>query len=198
MAPSWPLRPPAAPLAAARPTRAMQLANFAVSQLAWWAAVLGAARHHPLAGTLCVVAAIGWHLAVSARPAREAWLVLLASLVGLGVETWVVFQGNVAYPSGQPFAQLPPYWMVALWGLLAIALNVTMRWLRGRLWLAAGLGAVVGPMAFSAGVRLGGAQFLHPTAALATLAIVWALALPLLVRLSAQFDGVSEPQVPHA
>jgi hypothetical protein len=176
----------------------MQLANVAVSQLAWFAAVLGAASHRPLAGTLCVAAAIGWHLAVSARPAREAWLVLLACGLGLAVETWTALQGHVAYPSGQPFAALPPYWMVALWGLLAIALNVTMRWLRGRAWLAAGLGAVVGPMAFSAGVRLGGAQFLHPTAALATLAVVWAVALPLLVRLSMHFDGVAEPEAPHA
>lgn len=189
---------PAALPAGARPTRAMQLANFAVSQAAWFAAVLGAAHHQPLPGTLCVLAAIGWHLAVSARPAREAGLVLWACLVGAVVETGIVLQGHVVYPSGQPFALLPPYWMVALWGLLAIALNVTMRWLRGRLWLAAGLGAVVGPMAFSAGVRLGGAQFLQPSAALATLALVWAAALPLLVWLSVRFDGVAEPEPPRA
>lgn len=176
----------------------MQLANFAVSQLAWFAAVIGAAHQQPLAGTLCVLAAIGWHLAMSARPAREAWLVLLACLVGTVAETWVVLQGNVGYPSGQPFALGPPYWMVALWGLLAIALNVTMRWLRGRLWLAAALGAVVGPMAFSAGVRLGGAQFVHHTAALVALAMVWAVALPLLVGLSVRFDGVSDLEQTHA
>ena len=176
----------------------MQLANFAVSQLAWFAAVLGAAQQHPMAGTLCVLAAIGWHLAVSARPAREARLVLLTCLVGAVLETWVVRQGHVAYPSGQPFVEWPPYWMVALWGLFAIALNVTLRWLRGRPWLAAALGAAAGPMAFAAGARLGAAQLLHPVAALVTLALLWAVALPILVRLSVQFDGVSDVEPAHA
>lgn len=193
-----PPAPAAPPSIGSGPTRAMQLANVMVSQLAWFAAVLGVAHGRPLAGTLCVLAAIGWHLAVVARPGREARLVLLACLVGGVAETWVVAQGHVAYPSGQPFAQWPPYWMLALWGLFAIALNVTLRWLRGRPWLAAALGAVAGPMAFSAGVRLGGAQFLDPTAALITLALLWALAMPLLMWLSVRFDGVTRLEAPHA
>jgi len=179
------------------PPRGRLLANFVVSQLAWFAAVLGAAHHRPVVGTLCVVAAIGWHLAVSARPAREARLVLAACLLGFVVETAMVLQGHVAYPSGQPDARFAPYWMVALWGLLAIALNVTMRWLRPRLWLAAALGAVVGPAAFASGVRLGGAQFVHAVPALVTLALVWGLLLPILVHLSVRFDGVHPAEASH-
>lgn len=187
------LRAPAGPA----PTRGMQVANLVVSQTAWFAAVLGAAHGHPLPGTVAVLAAIAWHLAVVARPAREARLVLLAVLVGGIAETWVVAQGHVSYPSGQPFAQWPPYWMLALWALFAIGLNVTLRWLRGRLWLAAALGAVAGPLAFSAGVRLGGAQFIDASAALATLAGLWAVALPLLVWASVRLDGVTRPEVAH-
>lgn len=195
-----PMLPAGRPAAAAgvRPTRAMQVANFVVSQSGWFAAVLGAAHGHPLAGTLCVVAAIGWHLALSARPAQEARLVLLASLIGGVVETFIVLQGNVVYPSGQPVALLAPYWMVALWGLFAIGLNVTLRGLRGRPWLAATLGAIAGPAAFAAGVRLGGAQFVHPISALVVLALVWAVLVPVLVRLATRCDGVSVPEVPHA
>lgn len=181
----------------ARPTRAVQLSNFVVFQLAWFAAVLGAAHGMPLAGTACVAAAIGWHLCVSARPAREARLVALACLAGFAIETAVVLQGHVAYPSGQPVAQLAPYWMVALWGLLAIALNVTMRWLRPRPWLAAGLGALAGPLAFASGVRLGGARFVDAQPALLTLALVWAVLMPALVWLSVRFDGVSVPEPQH-
>ncbi|MDH6593409.1 hypothetical protein M2165_003298 [Variovorax sp. TBS-050B] len=181
----------------AGPTRAIQLSNFAVFQLAWFAAVVGAAHGQPLAGTACVAAAIGWHLFVSARPAREARLVALACLIGLVVETAIVQQGHVVYPSGQPVPQLAPYWMVALWGLLAIALNVTMRWLRGRPWLAAALGAALGPLAFVSGVRLGGAQFVHAVPALLTLALVWAVLMPVLMRLSVRFDGVSAPGGTH-
>lgn len=183
-----PMTPPVA--TGGRPTRTVLLANVVLSQLAWFAAVLGAAHHMALAGTLCVVSVICWHLSVSARPGREALLVALACAIGFTVETLVALQGNVAYPSGQPDPHVAPYWMVALWGLFAIALNVSLRWLKPRLWLAAALGTVVGPVAFASGVRLGGADFVHPVPALFTLALVWGGVLPLLVWLSRRFDGV--------
>lgn len=176
------------------PTRPLQIANFVVFQAAWFAAVLGAAHHIPLWGTACAIAAIAWHLGVSARPAQEAKLIGFACAIGFVVESAVAMQGHVSYPSGQPVGWLAPYWMVALWGEFAIALNVTMRWLKRRLWLAAVLGAVGGPTAFVSGVKLGGAQFVDMTPALAMLALVWAVSMPLLVWLSNRFDGVSVPE----
>ena len=104
----------------------------------------------------------------------------------------------MTYASGQPVATLAPYWMVALWGLLAIALNVTMRWMKGRYLLAALLGAVVGPASFVSGVKLGGAQFIAMTPALVTMACTWALLMPALVWLSMRFDGVAVPETSHA
>lgn len=179
------------------PTRGVQIANFVVFQAAWFAAVLGAAHQIPLWGTACLIAAIAWHLGISARPGQEAKLIGLACAIGFVVESFVAMRGNVAYPSGQPVAWLAPYWMVALWGELAIALNVTMRWMKHRLWLAALFGAVGGPAAFSAGVRLGGAEFIDRTPALATLAVIYGLAVPLLMWWSNRFDGVSVPEVPR-
>ncbi|MEJ8853714.1 DUF2878 domain-containing protein [Variovorax robiniae] len=174
-----------------RPTRARQLANFVVFQSAWFAAVLGAAHQAPLLGTACVMAAIAWHVGISEHPWDELRLVALACAIGFVVETFVVLQGNVSYPSGQPDPRLAPYWMVAMWGLLAIALNVTLRWLRGRWWLTAVIAAVAGPASFASGVRLGGAAFIHTTPALLTLACIWALAMPGLIWLSMRFDGVA-------
>lgn len=180
-----------------QPTLAIRTANVAVSQLAWLAAVLGAARHVPWWGTACVVVAIGWHLAVSARPAREACLVGLAMLIGFAAESLQTAAGRVSYASGQFDERLAPCWIVALWGLFAIALNVTLRWLRHRLWLASLLGAVAGPLAFASGVRLGAAQFVDERSALLALALGWAVALPALVWLSIRFDGVTVPEPPH-
>ena len=174
-----------------RPTLAIRIANIAVSQLAWLAAVLGAARHVPMWGTACVIAAIGWHLAVSARPRREACLVGLAMLIGFATESFHTATGRIIYPSGQFDARLAPYWIVALWGLFAIALNVTLRWLRYRLWLSSLLGALAGPLAFISGVRLGAAQFVDARPALIALALGWGVALPALVWLSVRFDGVT-------
>jgi len=191
--------PPAIAHAAARPAappapgRARQLANFAVFEAAWFAAVLGAAHGVPLWGTAAVAAAVAWHLGVSARPRREAALVASVAAIGLVVESALVLQGHVVYASGQPVAWLAPYWMVALWAEFAIALNVTLRWLKHRPVLAGVLGALAGPLSFVGGVRLGGARFVDAPAALLTLAGVWGVLMPLLMALSNRFDGVVVP-----
>ena len=174
-----------------KPTRTMQWLNFALFQAAWFAGVLGAAHDVPLLGTLIVAAVIAWHVSVSARPVMEAKLVVAALAIGAVFETFCVQLGQVTFTSGQPEPYLAPYWMVAMWGLLAIALNVTMRWMKRRWLLAAALGAIAGPMSYAAGVRLGAATFIHATAALTTLAVAWALLMPLLVWLSDRFDGVA-------
>ena len=174
-----------------RPTHTMQILNFVLFQAAWFAGVLGAAHEMPLLGTLGVAAVIVWHVVVSARPAAEAKLVAAALGVGALFETVCVQLGQVAFTSGQPEPRLAPYWMVAMWGLLAIALNVTMRWMKRRWLLAAVLGAIAGPMSYAGGVRLGAAHFLDATAAIATLAAGWALLMPLMMWLSDRFDGVA-------
>lgn len=178
---------------AGAPSRARQLANFAVFEAAWFACILGVAHGQPAWGTAAVGAAIAWHVAISARPATELALVAILGAIGLVAESLVVAQGHVAYPAGQPVAWLAPYWMVALWGELAIALNVTLRWLKRRPLLALALGSVAGPLSFIGGVRLGGARFIDEPAALATLAAMWALLLPLAMWISDRFDGVVTP-----
>ena len=173
-----------------RPTRFVLVANFMLFQAAWFAAVLGAAHQWPLLGTTCVGIAIAWHVGTAMRPAQELALVAIVCAVGFAFESAVVAQGHVAYPSGQPVASLAPYWMVALWGLLATAPNVTLRWMKRRPVLAAVLGATFGPLSFVAGVRLGGARLISPVPALLTMACAWALLMPALMWLSMRLDGI--------
>jgi hypothetical protein len=184
---------PASALGAGPPSRLRQLANFAIFEAAWFACILGVAHGQPLWGTAAVGAAIAWHVAISLRPATELALVALLCTIGLVAESLVVAQGHVAYPAGQPVAWLAPYWMVALWGEFAIALNVTLRWLKVRPLLAGVLGAVFGPLSFMGGVRLGGARFVDQPAALITLALMWAVLMPLVMALSCRLDGVAVP-----
>ena len=183
---------PAHARGAGAPSRARQLANFVVFEAAWFACILGVAHGQPLWGTVAVVAAIAWHVAISARPATELALVAILCVIGLVAESGVVAQGHVAYPAGQPVAWLAPYWMVALWGEFGIALNVTLRWLKRKPWLAALLGAVFGPLSFLGGVRLGGARFVDEPAALVTLGCMWAVLMPLVMWISDRLDGVTE------
>ena len=129
---------------AAVPTRRVLLANVALSQAAWFATIVGVAHDRAAWGVAAIGAVVGWHLFVSARPVVEARLVGLALLLGLAVESVALAQGHVAYPTGVWRAGWPPYWLVALWGLFAVSLNVALRWLRGRAALAALVGAEIG------------------------------------------------------
>ncbi|HYA76555.1 MAG TPA: DUF2878 domain-containing protein [Burkholderiaceae bacterium] len=183
--------------AAAEPTTRRKIQNFLVFQLAWAAAVIGAARGLPWLGTATVVAAVAWHLMTVAAPPAEARLVGIVTLIGLAFETLRVQLGDVAYPSGQPIAMLPPHWLVALWSLLAITLNLSLRWLKRHLAMAALLGALGGPLSFVAGTRLGGARFVDAQSALVTLAVGWCILTPALALLARRFDGVVPREASH-
>ena len=185
------------PRDAGGPSRGRVLATFVVFESAWFACILGVSHGQPAWGTAAVAAAIAWHVAISARPATELALAGVLCAIGLVAESIMVALGHVAYPCGQPVAWLAPYWLVALWAEFAIALNVTLRWLRRRPVLAALLGAVFGPLSFLGGVRLGAARFIDQPAALASLAVMWALLMPLVMAASRRLDGVS-PAPDHA
>ena len=176
---------------ASMPTRRALIVKFALFQCAWFAAVLGAAHGQPLLGTACVFAAIAFHVTVAARPAVEFRFIVVVCAAGFIAESIVAMQGHITYPSGQPVAWLAPYWIVALWGLLATAPNVTLRWLKRRPAVAALLGAALGPMAFVAGARLGGARLVNPPTALITMALMWAVLMPALMWVSTVLDGIA-------
>jgi hypothetical protein len=76
-----------------------------------------------------------------------------------------------------------------MWMLFATTLNLSLRWLKGRMLLAAVCGAVAGPLAYLGGEALGGVRFTDPTAGLAALAFGWSVLLPLLMTAAERLDG---------
>jgi hypothetical protein len=170
----------------------MKLAlNFVLFQLGWFACVLGAAHGLMWLGPLAVLAIVAVHLALSLRPIAELRLVAVATALGLLVESLVLAGGWLSYPGGHALGILAPYWLVAMWALFATTLNVSMRWLRGRPVLAVILGAIGGPLSYFGGQKLGAVTFIEPVPALVALALAWAVAMPLLIRIAARFDGVT-------
>lgn len=165
------------------------LANVIAFQLGWFACVLGAAWGLPWAGTGIALAIVGWHLTRAIRPRAELALVLIAAGIGALWDSLLPALGWIAYPNGVLIAGTAPHWMVALWILFATTLNVSLAWLKGNLWLAAGFGAVGGPLAYFGGAQLGALAFVEPTAALVALAIGWALLTPALVMVARRYDG---------
>jgi hypothetical protein len=165
--------------------------NFVACQLAWSACVLGGANGRPLAGALVAVAVIGLHFALARRPAPEALLIAAATLIGLVWDSALIAIGLFTYPSGILVPGLAPYWMVALWAVFATSLNLSMGFLKGRLWLAALVGGIGGPVSYLAGGRLGGLEMSDPALALGAQALGWAVLLPILTQLAARWDGCS-------
>lgn len=171
--------------------------NFIAFQMAWFACVLGGASDRALAGTMVVGAVIGLHLALAQRPLPEALLIAAAAAIGLVWDSGLVAFGLISYPTGNFAPGIAPYWIVAMWALFATSLNLSMAWLKDRVWLAALFGAVGGPLAYLAGERLGGLQMPDPVLALGAQALGWALLLPILTRLATRLNGFG-PATPAA
>lgn len=165
--------------------------NLAASEAGWLACVSGAANGMPWIGPLVVLGLVAIHLRLSRRPGPEFRLIVSAVLIGLVADSLLVFSGLVSYSAGIWVEGLAPYWILAMWALFATTMNVSMKWLRGRQTLAALLGAIGGPLAYLAGEKLGAISLNQPVLALVALAVIWAIAMPLLVRLATRMDGVS-------
>jgi hypothetical protein len=177
-------------LPAAAPNTARVVANFAIFQIGWFACVLGAAHDLPWAGTIIATVIVATHIFCARRPLEECKLIAIALVIGAVWDSLLVTLGWLDFKSGFLVDGMAPHWILALWALFAITLNLSLAWLKVRLLAAAILGAVAGPLAYWGGVRLGAVSFVEPLPAAVALSIGWALFTPLLARLARRYDGV--------
>jgi len=160
--------------------------NFALYQAGWLACVGGAARGAGDAGALLALALVGGHLLLARSRGPETLLVLACGAGGLLLDSAQATAGRIAF-AGAAWPGVAPLWVVALWLQLGTTLRGCLAWLQGRPLLAALLGAAGGPLAFSAGERLGAAVWGEPRWLTAvSLAAVWGCAFPALVSLAAR------------
>jgi hypothetical protein len=174
--------------------------NFLAFQAGWFSCVLGAANGYPMAGAVAVLLVASLHLGLAYNPRKELVLILLAAVIGALFDTLLLQTGWLSYANGMLWAGTAPYWIVAMWLLFATTLNVSLRWLRGNYIAAALLGLIGGPMSYYGGAKLGALIFINMPAALAALAVGWAVVTPFLVWLSKRFDGMQpdDQVVQHA
>lgn len=161
----------------------MKLLSFVFFQLGWFACVLGGAHGLPFLGSAVALLIVALHVSLAHEKRTEIALVVVASLLGaLSDSLWVAL-GLVRYTSGTLIEGTAPVWIVAMWALFATTLTTTFAWLRGRVVVATLLGAAAGPLAYRGGASLGAAELIEPTwRALASFALTWGLAMPLLVE----------------
>jgi hypothetical protein len=172
--------------------------NFVAFQLGWFSSVIGAAKQMPWLGPVAFLVVLLLHLRMVRRPLAEVGLVIACGIIGMLFDSLLVAAGWVTYPSGLFSDILAPYWIVTMWMLFGTTLNMSLGWLKGRPLLAALMGVIGGPLSYIAGHKLGGIEFLNYHAAIAALAVGWALFMPLLMTLASRLDGVSDPFKPQA
>jgi hypothetical protein len=167
------------------------LINLTAFKLGWLSSVVGGAQQIPWLGPMVVFIAVAIHLARAERPSSEFMLIVSCGLIGAVFDSALVAAGWVTFPSGMVSEATAPYWIVTMWMLFGTTINLSMRWMRGRPLLAAAFGFIGGPLAYMAGHKIGGIEFVDQTAALAMLAIGWAVIMPLLMHLGERLDGIS-------
>jgi hypothetical protein len=173
----------------------MQLVvNVVIYQVCWLACIIGAAQGMPMVGVGLVAIAAAYHLYNAGEALPEFNLLIIAAVIGALWDSLPVAMGWLVYPSGTLLDGAAPYWIVALWVAFATTFNVSLRWFKQHLLLAALFGAIGGPLAFLAGERLGGVEFTSYPAALTALAIGWGLLMPLMLLIAQRFNGFEQPQ----
>ncbi len=81
-------------------------------------------------------------------------------------------------PASDPF----PHWLLAMWFLLATVFPISHRFLQSRLWLAAFLGAIFGPLSYYSGEALQILSFKTPMG-IAIYALFWGTFFPATIYL---------------
>jgi len=158
--------------------------NLVLFKLGWVACILAAAALLPEIAVLAVAIVVLIHLARAPVPAKEAFFLFCAALLGLAWETVVLFTGLVDYPGPGAQSMLVPSWIVAMWVLFATTINYGFSWLKRHWAIASIFGLLGGPMAFFAGSAAGAAEFSNPVIALAVIGVGWAILLPLLTLIA--------------
>ena len=136
--------------------------NILLFQIAWFGCVLGAGKSNFWVGPLAVVAVIAVHLAMRTNLRAELMIIGAATVIGFMVDTVLTAFG--VYEPARYYVPAPwsPLWLIGMWPNFATLLNVSLRWLHGRYYLATLLGAIGGALAYYSGMPLGALSFNAP------------------------------------
>ena len=168
------------------PSTRLIIFNFVAFQLLWWACVLSAKGSWETSLLCLIILLVLFHLQ-SIEGWQQALPLLLTAVTGCIFDQVIYRMGYVDF--GSVSATYIPSWMIGLWLAFACTLDVSMRWLQTKLWLAALLGFLFGPLAYIAAESMGAVQFTASTLTLAWIAAEWAIALPLLLWIRAFFNA---------
>ena len=171
--------------------------NLLLFQCVWVASVVGAARDEAWWSLAALGAFLVAHRFLAINFRADLLLAGIAVAAGLIFETALLQAGLLVYAASEPWPGLAPVWLLALWANFALTINGCLKWLHGRYWLAAALGAAGGPLSYFGGLQLGAAT--TDTALpllLLPVALVYALVTPALLYAARRLTALAA-QRPH-
>lgn len=164
-------------------------------QLVWFAAVIGASHALTWPGALGMLIYAACQLATARHYRADLSLIATAIVFGSLLDGGLIHAGLISYAAAWPSPSFAPAWILALWITFALTFSQSLKYLQTRLWLAALLGLVGGPLAY-----LGAARGWHVVSftepewrALACLGLGWALATPALAWLARRTASAATP-----
>lgn len=158
------------------------VANAVGYQVVWFACVSGAAAGLAWPGLLAFCLFATAILGFGGKRAADLRALMIVVPIGFLLDSAFALSGWLHYSQQWPIAGAP-LWIGAIWAAFALTLNHSLRFLAGRPWLAAILGAIGGPCAYAAARALGAVVFAVPDAvALSVLSVSWAIVLPATVE----------------
>ncbi len=163
--------------------------NLLLYQLGWFSCVLGAAMGWPTSGAVAALVLIAIHLMLVEERKAEVQLMVTAGLLGSLVDSAQQALGVFSFKADPGWPLWLPLWIPVIWIQFATLFRFSLHWLAGRYLLAAFFGLLGGPLAYWGGVQLGAAQLGdNQLFSFISLALVWALIVPLFVCLSNRFE----------
>jgi hypothetical protein len=125
----------------------------------WFACLWCALNNASLLSLIAPV--ISWVLLHQIWPLNSRWLIYMLSIfaLGIGFDIALVECGIVGITP--PYVGLAPAWLVSMWFLYVSVLPLTTPMFEQRLWLAAVMGAIMGPLSYKYGTVSGALVFHH-------------------------------------
>lgn len=157
------------------------------------AALSGSNMKYPGSGPVVIVGWLTAHLVNVKHPLGEIKLLLASMGIGYVLDGIITLMGVLKFHEPSYWGWPIPLWMVMMWPNFAATLNSSMKWLRGRYQMGAFMGAIAGPFSYYGGVKWGSVDLGWSFwGAMIVIGIEWALAMPLLLWLSAKWVPTSE------
>ena len=126
-------------------------------QAVWFSCAWGISHHYPLLPLIVSLVYLNSYISKQS-PKKPAYLFLLRILLyGFLLDSALGLLGFIVYESAYPTSLqwLQPWWMSLLWLSFAASAKASFFWLEKRLFVAALLGAISGPIAYFSGQKMG-------------------------------------------